>query len=133
MLGAMEASYLDLFLVLGALGLLLGTAGLSLVILRGVEERRSEFALLAAVGVARRNVVRLLAAEYGVLVMAGLVSGILSALVAIQPAARSLGGALPWRTMAVAILVLVLCAVGCVWCAARAAARRFDPDALRDL
>ena len=133
MLGAMEASYLDLFLVLGALGLLLGTAGLSLVILRGVEERRSEFALLAAVGVARRNVVRLLAAEYGVLVAAGLVSGILPALVAIQPAARSLGGALPWRTMAVAIIVLVLCAAGCVWGAACAAARRFDPDALRDL
>ncbi len=133
MLGAMEASYLDLFLVLGALGLLLGTAGLSLVILRGVEERRSEFALLAAVGVARRSVVRLLAAEYGLLVAAGLVSGILPALVAIQPAARSLGGALPWRTMAVAIIVLVLCAAGCVWGAAHTAARRFDPDALRDL
>jgi hypothetical protein len=132
-LGAMEASYLDLFLVLGALGLLLGTAGLSLVILRGVDERRGEFALLAAVGVARRAVVRLLAAEYGLLVAAGLVSGILPALVAIQPAARSLGGALPWGTMAAVIVVLLLCSAGCVWGAAYAAARRFEPDALRDL
>ena len=132
-LGAMEASYLDLFLVLGALGLLLGTAGLSLVILRGVDERRDEFALLAAVGVARRAVVRLLAAEYGLLVAAGLVSGILPALVAIQPAARSLGGALPWGTMAAVFVVLLLCSAGCVWGAAYAAARRFEPDALRDL
>ncbi|HRR33698.1 MAG TPA: FtsX-like permease family protein [Kiritimatiellia bacterium] len=132
-LGAIEASYLDLFLVLGALGLLLGTAGLSLVILRGVDERRGEFALLAAVGVARRDVIRLLAAEYGLLVAAGLAAGVLPALVAIQPAARSLGGALPWEMMAIVIAMLLLCAAGCVWGAACAAARRFEPDALRDL
>ncbi len=133
LLGAMEASYLDLFLVLGALGLLLGTAGLSLVILRGVEERRGEFALLGAVGVERRHVVRLLAAEYGLLVAAGLVSGILPALVAIQPAARSLGSRLPWGTMGAVVAALLLCAAGCVWGAACVAVRRFDVGALRDL
>ena len=132
-LGAMEASYLDLFVVLGGLGLVLGAAGMALVILRGVEERRGEFALLGAVGVPWRQRVRLLAGEYGVLAAAGVVCGMLPALVAIQPAARALGAQLPWLAMGAVAAGLAGCLAVCVWGAARAAAGRFDPAALREL
>ena len=43
-----ENTYLSTFQSLGALGLLLGTAGLAAVLLRNVLERRRELALLRA-------------------------------------------------------------------------------------
>lgn len=132
LLGSVESAYLDMFLVLGGLGVVLGALGVALVILRGVEERRGELALLAAVGLPRRTVMLLLASEYGVLVLAGLVVGSVPALVAIQPAARALRGAMPWVAMAGIVGSLFLCAVLCVFVAAHAAASRFGLDVLKE-
>src|ERR1039458_6865719 len=47
---AMQNTYLDTFQVLGGLGLLLGSAGLGVVVLRNVLERRGELAVLLAAG-----------------------------------------------------------------------------------
>ena len=132
LLGSVESAYLDMFLVLGGLGVVLGVAGIALVILRGVEERRGELALLGAVGLSRRTVMRLLGAEYGAMVSAGLAVGIVPALVAIQPAARALGSGLPWRAMAAILAGLFLCAAVCVFSAAFAAARRYGPEVLKE-
>ena len=132
LLGSVEGTYLDMFLVLGGLGMVLGVVGIALVILRGVQERSGELALLSAVGLPRRMVVRLFVAEYGVLVLAGLVIGLVPALVAIQPAARSLHSELPWRAMAGVVAGLFGCAAVCVVTAARAASRRYGPDALKE-
>lgn len=132
LLGSVESAYLDIFLVLGGLGVVLGVAGISLVILRGVEERRGELALLSAVGLTRRTVMRLLAAEYGVLALAGLVIGIVPALVAIQPAARALQGSLPWPATAGLLAAMFGSACVCVAGAAYAASRRFGPEVLKE-
>ncbi len=53
---AVQNTYLDTFQVLGGLGLLLGSVGLGVVVLRNVLERRGELALLAAVGYPPRAV-----------------------------------------------------------------------------
>jgi ABC-type lipoprotein release transport system permease subunit len=132
LLGSVESAYLDIFLVLGGLGVVLGVAGIALVILRGVEERRGELALLSAVGLPRQTVLRLLTAEYGVLVLAGLVVGIVPALVAIQPAARALQGALPWPSMTGILAALFGSAAACVALAARVASRRYGPEVLKE-
>ena len=132
LLGSVESAYLDIFLVLGGLGVVLGVAGIALVILRGVAERRGELALLAAVGLPRRAVRRLLAAEYGALTLAGLGVGVVPALVAIQPAARSLGGALPWQAMTGVVAGLFGCAALCVALAAQAAAHGSGPEVLKE-
>jgi len=132
LLGSVESAYLDMFLVLGGLGVVLGVAGLALVILRGVEERRGELALLNAVGLPRRVVMRLLAAEYGVLALTGLGVGIVPALVAIQPAARALGSTLPWLPMAGIVAGLFGCAIVSVTLAAWCASRRFGPEVLKE-
>jgi ABC-type lipoprotein release transport system permease subunit len=132
LLGSVESAYLDMFLVLGGLGVVLGVAGIALVILRGVQERRGELALLSAVGLSRGTVMRLLMAEYGALVLAGLFVGIVPALVAIQPAARSLQGALPWQAMAGILAAMFGSACACVVLAARAASRRYGPEVLKE-
>lgn len=82
---AVENTYIGTFQALGALGLLLGTAGLALVILRNVQERRSELALLQAVGFTRSKITKTILSEVFWLVMMGLLIGCLSALVAVSP------------------------------------------------
>jgi hypothetical protein len=67
-----------------------------------------------------------------VLVLAGLVVGILPALVAIQPAARALRGSLPWPAMAGILAAMFGSAVVCVVLAARAASHRFGPEVLKE-
>ena len=47
---AVQNTYLGTFQVLGGLGLLLGSVGLGIVVLRNVLERRGELAVLLAVG-----------------------------------------------------------------------------------
>lgn len=132
LLGSVESTYLDMFLVLGGLGVVLGAAGVALVILRGVQERRGELALLSAVGLPRVRVALVLAAEYGTMALAGVTVGLVPALVAIQPAMRSLGGRLPWGAMAGIVAGLFLCSALCVWTAACAAARRYGPEVLKE-
>ncbi len=83
---AVQNTYLGTFQVLGGLGLLLGSAGLGVVVLRNVLERRGELGLLAAVGFRRRALQRMVLSEHGVLLCLGLGIGIVAAAVAVLPA-----------------------------------------------
>ncbi|MBK9387657.1 MAG: ABC transporter permease [Planctomycetes bacterium] len=83
-----QNTYLQVFQLLGFLGLLLGSAGLGLVVLRNVLERRGELALLRAVGWRPRDIRALLLHEHVFLVGVGLAIGGLAAL---APALASLG------------------------------------------
>ncbi|SPE61413.1 conserved membrane hypothetical protein [Verrucomicrobia bacterium] len=58
-----ENTYLAIFQALGGLGLLLGSVGLGLVVLRNVQERRGELALLQAVGFRKPALRRLVVSE----------------------------------------------------------------------
>jgi putative ABC transport system permease protein len=92
---AVENTYLSTFQSLGALGLILGTAGLATVLLRNVLERRRELALLRAVGFRRRILSVIIVAENVVLMILGLACGTVCALLAVLPALHARGGAFP--------------------------------------
>lgn len=96
---AVQNTYLSTFQVLGGLGLLLGSAGLGVVVLRNVLERRSELALLTAVGFTRRQIFRLVLGEHLVLLVAGLFLGTLAAAVAVLPTLLAPGGSLPGASL----------------------------------
>ncbi|MEE2888010.1 MAG: ABC transporter permease [Planctomycetota bacterium] len=82
---AVQNTYLLIFQVLGGLGLLLGSVGVGVVVLRNALERRSELALLSAVGYSRRNVRRLVFSEHGQLLGLGIGVGVIAALLAVLP------------------------------------------------
>jgi putative ABC transport system permease protein len=93
---AVISTYLSTFQALGGLGLLLGSLGLTVVLLRGVWERRGELALLRALGFRRETLGWLVLAENAFLLLVGLLAGTASALVAVSP--HLLGGtaSIPW-------------------------------------
>ena len=78
-------TYLSTFQTLGSLGLMLGTIGLAVVLLRNLVERRAELALLAAIGLGRGGRVAVVLWENLFLLLAGLGVGAGSALVAVSP------------------------------------------------
>jgi len=131
LLGRMESSYLDMFLVLGALGLALGIFGVVLVIARSVEERRYEFAVMQAVGLKKQEIMLLVLTEYGALILTGLISGLIPALIAIQPAARALHSGVSWGLVGGVVLVLTFSAVISVAAGTLYALRGFDVSLLK--
>ena len=129
---AVENTYLGIFQALGGLGLLLGSLGLGIVVLRNVLERRQELALLQALGFRRRALQRLLLSEHGLLILLGLAVGLIAALLAILPALQAPGAAVPWSRLLLTLAGLAL--GGCLWSwlAARAALRGPLLPALRN-
>ena len=87
-----ENTYLSTFQALGGLGLLLGTLGLAAVLLRNVLERRKELAVLRAMGYDFGHFRILVLSENAFLVVSGLITGALCAVIAIAPAVFSRGG-----------------------------------------
>jgi ABC-type antimicrobial peptide transport system permease subunit len=125
LLASVESTYLDMFLVLGGLGMMLGIFGMALIIIHGVEERRNEFAVLTAIGLPHRQILLLILAEYGALVSIGLVAGLIPALVAIQPAAYSLKSEMPWRLIIGVISLLLSSSFFCIFASSYYVSRKF--------
>src|SRR5207302_7664470 len=107
---AVENTYLSTFQALGGLGLVLGSLGLAVVLLRGVWERRGELALLRALGYRRATLGWLVLAENGFLLLLGLGAGTIAALLAVAPHLLGSGSeGVPVANLAVLLgLVLVV-------------------------
>lgn len=120
---AVQNTYLNTFQVLGGLGLLIGTAGLGVVVLRNVLERRGEFGLLLALGYRQRLVRRIVLSEHIALLAMGLLIGIVAALCAVAPFLFFGREGLPFTwlgiTLGVVIAVGLLCTVLATWSALR--------------
>ena len=112
-LNAVQNTYLSIFQILGGLGLVLGSVGLALVVLLNVLERTGEFAMLRAVGFSKGKLKKMVLFEHTALVAAGLVGGVVSALVAIIPAISTPGSQLPYLSLCVIIGCIAVSAV--VW------------------
>ena len=92
---SVENTYLSTFQALGGLGLLLGTVGLGAILMRNVLERRRELALLRALGFRQPHFFAMIIAENTLLLVSGLITGTICALIAIAPALADRGGRLP--------------------------------------
>jgi ABC-type antimicrobial peptide transport system permease subunit len=126
-----ENTYLSIFALLGGLGLILGSAGLGVVVLRNVWERRGELALLRAVGWRARALHGLVFREHALLLALGLGVGVASALVAVLPALRSPGAEVPVVSLALTLLAVLLSGLAWTWAATALALRGSLLSALR--
>lgn len=129
---AVENTYLSTFQVLGGLGLLLGSVGLGVVVLRNVLERRGELALLLAVGFEPRALRWLVLSEHGALLLSGLLVGVVAALVAVMPALLSPGAQMPYLSLSLTLGAVLLSGAVWTWLATMLALRGKLLDALRN-
>jgi len=129
---AVQNTYLNTFQVLGGLGLLLGSAGLGVVVLRNVLERRGELALLQAVGFRRRTLQWLVLSEHGGLLALGLAVGIFAALVAILPVLLAPGAEVQYRSLLAMLAGVFTSGLAFTWLATWLALRGDLLSALRN-
>jgi hypothetical protein len=129
---AVQNTYLNTFQMLGALGLLLGSAGLGVVVLRNVLERRGELAVLLAVGFRPRALRRVVLWEHGALQALGLMLGIVAALLAVLPVLLSPGAPISIGPPAAAMALVMGSGMLWTWAAARVALRGDLLEALRE-
>jgi len=114
---AVQNTYLGTFQVLGGLGLILGSVGLGVVLLRNVLERRGELALLLAVGYRPTGVRWMVLSEHGLLLLAGLVVGLVAAAVAVVPSIRS--AELPYASLGLTLGAVLASGMFWTWAASR--------------
>ncbi len=129
---AVQNTYLGTFQILGGLGLVLGSVGLGVVVLRNVMERRGELAVLLALGLRRPALKKLVLAEHGALLGVGLGLGVLAALVAVLPSLLAPGAQPPGASLALTLAAVLLNGALWTWLATEAAMRGRLVDALRN-
>lgn len=100
-----ENTYLSIFMLLGGLGLVLGSAGLGMVVLRNVHERRGELAVLEAVGYTRSRIALMILLEHTLLLMCGIAGGVLTGMVAAGPTVVK---TLAWTSMAGLVAIVAM-------------------------
>ena len=128
---AVQNTYLTTFQLLGGLGLVLGVLGLAVVLLRSIWERRSELALMRALGYRKRSLQRLVFAENALLLLVGLAAGIIAALAAVAPHLIG-GGQVPWLRLAVMLGAAVVVGLSVAWIAVVGSLRAPLIPALRE-
>jgi putative ABC transport system permease protein len=118
---AVENTYLSVFMMLGGLGVVIGTIGLGIVILRNIRQRKQEFAIYLALGFSKKSVLRMIIAEHAFMLVAGVFVGVVSALAGILPSLISPGYAVPGLFLAGIILVILINGILWIWFPARRA------------
>lgn len=82
---SVENTYLAIFLVLGAIAMLIGTVGLAVILARSLQERRPEIAILRSTGFSKAKILGLVFREYGYLLILGIMAGGFSSLITVLP------------------------------------------------
>jgi ABC-type lipoprotein release transport system permease subunit len=129
---AVQNTYLGTFQVLGGLGLLLGSFGLGAVVLRNVLERRSELALMQALGFLPAALRSLVLREHLILLAGGLGIGILAAVIAVLPTVLLTGLPVPYASLGLTLLAVLANGALWTWLATVAALRGGLLAALRN-
>jgi putative ABC transport system permease protein len=125
-------TYLSIFQLLGGLGLILGSVGLGLVVLRNVLDRRGELAMLRAVGFEKVALKRMVFSEHSALCLCGLTCGVVAALVAVGPVLGSPGAEVPYLSLSLTIIAIGVSGVVWIWIATVFALGGRPLDALRN-
>lgn len=128
LLDSVEGAYLGAFLVLGALGLALGSVGFALAALRNAFEDRLQAALMRAQGFSTTRIALALFIELAYPALAALVAGVLSSAAALAPLALSGRTPAPFALALPAALFLAAILSAAISAFAAASGKRIADD-----
>ena len=106
-------TYLTIFMVLGGLGVIIGTFGLGVVVTRNLLERKKEIVVLLALGFRKNQIFNIVVSENILLLSLGIIIGGLSALIGILPSILSPAFHIPENFLFVIISIVALS--GVIW------------------
>lgn len=125
-------TYLSVFMILGGLGVLLGTIGMGIILYRNILDRKQEIALLMALGYTRKMIKQLLFTEHVLLLIAGIFSGLLSALIFLLPSFLSPGFTFPERFVFFILVLIFINAISWIYFPLKKALNKNIIKALRN-
>jgi hypothetical protein len=104
---SIENTYLSIFLIMGTLGMLLGTLGLGIILLRNLQERASELALFRASGFSRTFITSLIFREYAILLAVGTLIGGTASIISVIPGILSPTGEISLGLLLMILVILI--------------------------
>jgi len=105
---SVENTYLSIFLLLGGLGMILGTVGLGLSLIRNIQDRMQELGILRAVGFSKNEILGMLTREHIILLGFGTIIGAGGAFIATIPSVFSEFIEASWQTALIIILMILI-------------------------
>jgi ABC-type antimicrobial peptide transport system permease subunit len=104
-------TYLSVFSLLGAMGMVIGVVGLGFVLLRNYSQRKLSFALMLALGFPLKKIRVMILSEQILILLAGVFTGIFPALVATLPSLKD-NTDLPW--MFILVMTISIFSAGAI-------------------
>lgn len=129
---SVENTYLNMFMLLGALGVMIGTLGLGIVLLRNMLERKKELALMKAIGFEQKAIFKLIMLENLFLLIVGLASGALAAVVGMLPSLFSDAFSMPLGFVLQATLAILVFAIISIYIPAKLAMKQNLIESLKE-
>ena len=91
-------TYLNVFVILGVFGLILGVTGLGFVLARNYNLRKREFAILSATGYTQGSIRNFILTDQIIILFWGIITGTASGLAATWPSLQN-GSEMPWKNV----------------------------------
>ena len=110
---SVENTYLTVFMALGGLGIIIGTFGMGIILYRNLLERRRELGVMMALGFKKSEIFRLVITENIFLLSAGIIGGLISAIIGILPSIIS--PAFNVNGIFLAVLIVSVFVIGGLW------------------
>ncbi len=129
---SVENTYLTVFQVLGGFGIILGSFGLGVVVLRNVLDRRGELAMLWALGFEKATLKRIILREHFGLVLMGFLIGVVTAAVAVMPVLISSAQRVPFISLGLTIIMIAISGLFWIWLAGSVALKGDLLEGLRN-
>lgn len=124
-------TYLSVFMLLSGLGIIIGTIGLGIVLLRNLEERKREIAIYLALGFKHNYILKLILTENLFILMAGIGIGLIAATAGILPSFLSPAFQLPATFLLLILILIVLSGMAWIYFPVKAALQKNLVEALR--
>lgn len=106
-------TYLDIFVALGGIALILGTLGIAIILIRSIRSRKKQYAMMQAYGISLTTIRKIILMEFMIVMFAGIVIGLLASLIAGLPGFLAANGEVPVGLLSSIVLLLAL--NGFVW------------------
>ena len=98
-------TYLDIFLALGGIALILGTFGFAVILIKSISSRKNQYAMMQAYGIAKTTIRKIIIIEFMIILVTGILIGLLTAVTASFPGLSASNKDIPYLLLLSVILL----------------------------